>query len=62
MNKRGRGRKRVSDEWQSSVVTDGRFVYLYKPLDGKMFLSGWKFKAGDKVRVTVELIRRQANG
>ena len=63
MTQRRRGSKRVKVSWESSVDRqDGRFVHLYVPYEGKMWLPSEKFQEGDKVRVTVELLARTRKG
>jgi hypothetical protein len=56
-----RAAKKVRAVWQSSVKRDGRFVHLFVPYDGKIWLPD-KFHGGDKVRVIVKLLERKEQG
>jgi hypothetical protein len=49
-------------EFESSISTDGNYNYLYPPYEGKFIVPHERFKAGDRVRVTVKLMRREREG
>jgi hypothetical protein len=59
--KRARG-KRIRCEFESSISSDDNYHFLYPPYEGKFIVPHEQFKPGDRVRVTVELLRRTKEG